>query len=188
MVGMEIAGLDAWTRAPELRSDTAVASATLASIAAFVIAVVILHNHLHSFQASFMASLYLSTSLIFDVARAQVFANTDGMSTFARLSKYTAASKFILILLEEFSKRSLIIDDNLRETVDTEKLRGLWNRAIFVWLKDVTFTGYYNIKTYDDFPDLPPDFSSRQISGDFGKRWSAGKTNITEKLCNKGSR
>ena len=180
MVGTEIASLNAWTRSPEFRSDTAVASATLASVAAFAVALVILHNHLHSFQASLVASLYLSTSLLFDVARVQIFASTNEMSDFARLSKYVAASKFVLIFLEEFPKQSLIENDNLRETIDTEKLRGFWNRALFVWLKSIIFTGYYNIKTYDDFPDLPPDFSSRQISGDFGKRWYAGKTNLAE--------
>lgn len=174
MVGAEAASLGSWIRSPA-HTDMVMALASLESAAAVATAIVVLYYHLHSLQASAVASMYLSVSLLFDTAKARGYFAIDGITAFGRLPKYTAAIKLALVLLDEIPKRNLIMDERLRQTVDSDKLSGFWNRVLFVWFRKTALEGYYSIRSYEDLPELPLDFSSRQISEEFGARWSASR-------------
>lgn len=150
------------------------AAASLATAAAVSASLLILHTHLHSLRSSAITSVYLFATLLFDLTRARSYYARDGMQMFGTLSVYTAAFKFALVLSEEITKRSLILDDHLKEVIGGEALDGFWTRSLFLWLNGTVVIAYRKVQSAGDLPCLGPELSSERISREFEYFYSKG--------------
>jgi ATP-binding cassette subfamily C (CFTR/MRP) protein 1 len=97
-----------WARPSHLRTQYSIAAGTLSVLDAVAIGLLSFLHHSRSVRPSTLLQLYLSISLLFDIARTRTLwlANTD--SLLAGLFTGATVSKLIMLCLETVEKRRIL--------------------------------------------------------------------------------
>lgn len=132
-------------------------------------------EHRHSLRPSTLLSIYLSITVLFDIARARSYFRRPGMATHGGLLTGIAFFKASLAILEEVSKRSLFKSQRGRSSLGPECTSGFWTRSLFLWLNSTLFLGFRRILSADDLDDIGPKFSSARLLKKFELYWAASK-------------
>lgn len=181
LVGAEAAALGLWLKTPSQRTDATLPAASLAMAAAAFISIVVVYSHFHSVQSSALASIYLSVTMLLDVTKARSYLerNESELTAIASLALTSASAKFVIVVLEEISKRDLLIDEELRKSQGKEEFCGFWNRSLFLWLNKTLFLGFCRIIRTTDLPNLACEFSSEALWRAFAPVWAKSKLYTT---------
>lgn len=127
-------------------------------------------SHTQFLQPLLFLSAFLSITLVFDLVTIYTFLHRTGLGTLARLTCILPALKFVLVILEEISKRSLIIAEN-RDQLGSEMTAGFWNRSTFLWINPLLLFGFRRILNNDALPDISLQFGSNMLYRDFKICW-----------------
>ncbi len=174
LVGCEGANIVLWNVLPIFRSHTSLAASILACAGSVCVAVVLYAEHMYSYRPSTFLSVYMSITLMFDVAKIRSYFIRDGMEPIAGLAIVTLVLKFAIVVLEEVSKRHLVDSKRLEAPLSKESVSGFWNRSFFLWLNSTMRLGFKNILKVENLPILGPEFDSQDLHTRFRKHWTTG--------------
>lgn len=172
LVGCHAASVYYWTQ-PPLFTPMAVTAAVFSISSDLCIGTLIYVEHIYAITPSALVSAYLSISLLFDIAKARSYFLREGLDALGPLTVVIAAIDFVLLILQEVSKRPLLLDD-LSSTVGAESLSGFWSRRLFLWINSTLLLGFQRILQVKDLPSLGPEFDSETLHAKFVKHWSKG--------------
>lgn len=178
LVGLCTASLATWQSSSLLQSGITVAATAVTFAASLGILSILYVAHSYSLQPSSFLSVFLAITALLDGAVARSYFRRGGMDGLAALEIAMAVVKFILVILEEFSKRSLFYSAELRSSTSTETVAGFWNRATFGWFNCLMLFAFRNTLTLDGLPKIDEAFDSAPLYNRFLPVWDRGKYNL----------
>ncbi|KAJ4856963.1 ABC transporter domain-containing protein [Trichoderma breve] len=138
-----------------------ISSATLEVIASALLLPVSFSEHARSRRPSFLLSVYLTLSLLFDIARARSFwlvAVTRSEDAFAGVFTASVALKAVIFLTESYPKTRWILWGTGSHS--PEETTGFWGLAVFSWLWKLFILGRRKVLSLDDLFHLDHHMSS----------------------------
>lgn len=150
-------------RTHSIRTDTALAAASLSCVASFATILLITAEHRYTLRPTSFLSLYISVSICLDVVKSRSFFLRHGLDTLGSISVASAALKVVLVVTQEIPKTSLILDETARTTSGKEDTSGFWNRVIFAWLNMTLLTGFRRTISLKDLEPLGPALSAMPL-------------------------
>lgn len=161
IVAVQLATVVFWYRSA-FNTTAAQAGTILSFLAAVGIVAVTYVSHSHFLQPLPFLALYLSVTFLFDLATIYTYVHRMGLETIAHLTCALPALKFVLMILEEISKRSLIVAEN-RDLLGNEVIAGFWSRSTFLWINPLLRFGFRHTIDNNDLPDLGHQFDSEEL-------------------------
>lgn len=171
---LEIISLVLYRNTPALKSDIALAAASMSCVASFTIVVLVVAEHRFTLRPTSLLSLYILLSLFLDVVKSRSYFLRHGLSVLGGLSAAAAAAKAILIGVQEVPKTALLIDKELRYTASKEATSGFWSRSVFVWLNSIFLVGFRQTLCIGDLEPLDPPLSAGPLLSRFIPKWDKG--------------
>ena len=171
--GLQIANAALWWNSP-LDSSLAKAAAIMSCVSAVCIAILLLAGHVYFLHSPGFLSIFLSVTMLFDIAITRTYFNRHGLATLGAVHATISVIKLALVILEEVSKRSLIRADELRSSFGHEAVAGFWNRSIFFWVNSTLLIGFRSKITQNSLDDIGPQFGSERLQADFRRIWESG--------------
>lgn len=138
---LEIISLVLYRNTTSLKSDIALAAASMSCVASFTIVVLVVAEHRFTLRPTSLLSLYILLSLLLDVVKSRSYFLRHGLSVLGGLSTTAAAAKAILIGVQEIPKTALLIDKELRYTASKKATSGFWSRSVFFSLAEFNLSG-----------------------------------------------
>ncbi|KGQ08923.1 Multidrug resistance-associated protein 1 [Beauveria bassiana D1-5] len=171
LVGVEIANLVVYSQTPSIRTDVALAAASLSCVGGLAIAFLLFIEYRHSLRPSALLSLYIITSLVIDVIKSRSYFIRHELQAPGSLSAAAAATKILITILQEVPKRHLLMDSELRNSTGREATGGFFYRNFFGWLNSIFATGFYTVLKVTDLEELGPELASRSLYPRFLQIW-----------------
>ncbi|KAJ6789938.1 hypothetical protein PWT90_07566 [Aphanocladium album] len=171
LLSCQIASLVLWAVSSVQQHDLAVASAAIACVGSVCIFFLLYAEHIYSYRPSTLLSVYLTIMVLFDIAKTRSYFLRGDLNALAGLSVAVVCTEFVLLLLQEVSKRGLVTTRNSQPRLGGEALSGFWGRALFLWINSTLQLGFRSILRIEDLKDLGPEFSSERLYAAFEPHW-----------------
>lgn len=175
LVCCEIANIVLWNVLPVFHSSYTTAASIMSVLGSLCILVITYAEHMHSYRPSTFLSVFLSVTLLFDIAKVRSYFLRDGMVLLAGLAVAILVMKLALVVLEEISKSHLVDKDSLPKPLSRESVSGFWNRSFFLWLNSTLLLGFRSILQLEDLPILGPEFNNEVLHNRFRSHWGKGE-------------
>jgi hypothetical protein len=108
LMSAQIAILVLWHMLALVRSDISIASAVLLCVSSLCISIILYAEHIYSIRPSTVLSMYLSLTMLLDVAKCRSYFLRSGYEPIGGIYVATIVLKTVLLLLEGISKRRLV--------------------------------------------------------------------------------
>lgn len=161
VAAIQLATVVFWYRSP-LNSKVAQAAALLSFLSSFGVIIMTYVSHAYFLQPSLFLASYLNVTLLLDLTTVYTYFHRTGLDGIARLTCSLSALKFILLIFEEISKRSLIIAGN-RDQLGSELTAGFWSRSTFLWINPLLLFGFRHTIDNSSLPEIGQQFDSKQL-------------------------
>ncbi|EJP67092.1 ABC bile acid transporter, putative [Beauveria bassiana ARSEF 2860] len=171
LVAVQTSNLVGRHAASLFRSKLALPAAAMSLLASVGIVIILCVAHTYSLQPSTFLGVFMSLTIIFDIAMACSCFRGHGFDTTGALSSYAIILKLTIVMLEQVSKRNLFQTKKSRCTVSREGAAGFWNRATFTWLYPLLTAGFGKELSRDDLPQIGQDFDCLQNFDKFFPLW-----------------
>ncbi|KAM3453053.1 hypothetical protein NHJ6243_009225 [Beauveria neobassiana] len=171
LLAVQTSNLVGWHAASLFRSKLALPAAAMSLLASVGIVIILCVTHTYSLQPSTFRGVFMSLTIIFDIAMACSCFRGHGFDTTGALSSYAIILKLTIVMLEQVSKRNLFQTKKSRCTVSREGAAGFWNRATFTWLYPLLTAGFGKELSRDDLPQIGQDFDCLQNFDKFFPIW-----------------
>ncbi|KAF4637009.1 hypothetical protein G7Y89_g1078 [Cudoniella acicularis] len=158
-----------WTRPTTLRTQLSVVAAFLSVFDAVSIGMLSFYDHTHSVRPSAILQIYLSTSLLFDIARARTLWLAGINFILAKVFTAGVIAKALLLCLEMREKRNNL-NPPYRNLV-REATSGFANLRIFWWLVWLLKTGARKIISLNDLDAAEEEFHSERLQTQLQSSW-----------------
>lgn len=129
-------------------------------------------DHRHAIRSHASITLYLLLGIATDATRSRSFFLRSGLLSLGLLSQVAGAMKLVLICLQEVSKRSLLIDEDLRKNLGTEATSGFLSRMMLLFLRPIFATGFRKELVAQHMGALDPDLSARLLHQQLRLHWN----------------
>lgn len=145
---------------------------SLELVATINVAIMVYVGHKHSVRSSSALALYLLSTFAVDIAKSRSFFLRSGLDTLGGIAVATACLRLCLVSLEEISKRSLIVDDELRELTGQESASGFFSRTFLLFLNPIFMTGFYETVRRGHMDKLGQELSSKNLHSQLNEQWN----------------
>ncbi|KAJ6443435.1 Cyclic peptide transporter [Purpureocillium lavendulum] len=152
------------------------AAAVVSAVGDLAIGSLLYAEHRHSYSPSILLSLYLSVTILFDIATVRSLFLRRDLRIVGAVSAATLLVKLILLVLEEVPKR-----DPSTSKTSQELSSGLWNRSVFWWLRSTFHQGFTAFLGVDDLPTLDQGLDTASLGSRLEKAWNS--VNRSGKHC-----
>ncbi len=169
IIAVQIATVVFWYRSP-LNSRVALAAAALYFLSSIGIAIMTYASHTYFLHPIIVLAAYLNVTILFDLVTIYTYFHRTGLGTIARLTCCLPALKFLLVILEEVSKRSLVIAGT-RQSLSREATAGFWSRSTFLWINPLLLFGFRHVIDNDNLPDIGRQFDSKELYQNLKECW-----------------
>ncbi|RDA85904.1 hypothetical protein CP532_2703 [Ophiocordyceps camponoti-leonardi (nom. inval.)] len=172
---LQVALLAVWVArgVPQTRLTVACLALTIASYVALSLTSYM--EHMRSVRPSSLLSVYLSISLLTDMARVRTLFFMPESRTLAGILLASLLLKLVLFALESTEKRHLLRDE--WKYVSPEDTSGFYSRALFVWLNAVFRKGFRTLLTIATLTPLDDEMLEASNPTKLIERWEkAGKS------------
>ncbi len=166
-----------WAIATHHRTKTAIPAASVELVAAACLAGIVYLEHRHSIRSSAFTAIYLLLSIAFEIVKGRSFFLRPGLILLGDMAEVTAGMRLLLLALQELSKRSLLIDDALRQNSGLETTSGFISRVLFLFLKPIFATGFRTELLMRHLSRLDPELSSEVLYRKLEPYWRPRRTN-----------
>lgn len=163
LAGCQAASLAVHARLPEFRTGITYAASSLELVAVIALCMMIYTEHKHTIRSSAFLALYIFFTVCADAVKSRSYFLRSGMETLAALAATTASLRACLIVLEEVSKKALLLDDDVRKGSGPEATSGYFQRAFFIYLYPMLMAGFRQNLTLQDMGKLGIHFSSKTL-------------------------
>lgn len=148
-------------------------AAVFSLLSAVCIAIISISGHFYFLSSSTFLGLFLTMTLPADIVTTLTYHNRPGLLQIAHLQIAVPVLKFVLLSLEEISKRSLIKAQNVRDSLGSEGLAGFWNKSLLIWLNPLLLFGFRHNITDGSLPTLASQFASDILYHEFECKWAS---------------
>ncbi|KAJ6779521.1 hypothetical protein PWT90_07627 [Aphanocladium album] len=169
MAAVQLASVVFWFRSP-LHSRLAEAAAIFYFLGSIGVIIITYASHAYFLQPVLFLASYLNITLLLDLVTIYSYYHRTGLDTIARLTCSLPVLKFILLALEETSKRSLVIAEN-RDQISREITAGFWNRATFFWVNPLLLFGFRHVIHDNNLPSIGEQFDSKYLYQKLKATW-----------------
>ncbi|EGX91989.1 ABC transporter, putative [Cordyceps militaris CM01] len=146
-------------------------AAVFSLLSAICIAIITAFSHVYFLSSSTFLGLFLTMTLPADIVTTLSYHNRPGLVLMARLQIAVPVLKFVILGLEEVSKRALIHSQNVRNSLGSENLAGFWNKSLLIWLNPLLLFGFRHKITSSSLPALASQFGSDILHREFETHW-----------------
>ncbi len=177
LVAVQIANLALWCASDLEYVDLKLGriAAAFSLLSASCITIISVSSHCYFIGSSTFLGLFLTITLPADIVTTLTYHSRPGLTHIARLQIAVPVLKFILLGLEEVSKRSLIRAQNVRDSLGDEGLAGFWNKSLLLWLNPLLLFGFRHNITSDSLPALASQYASDILYREFETKWASRK-------------
>lgn len=168
---VQVATTVLWFQSP-LNSRLSQGASIIAGISALCIGIIAYANHIYFIRPLPFLGLFLTITLLFDAATTRTYFLRTGLGSIARLHIAIPILKLIMLFLEEKSKRSLVIADDLRATLGSESFAGFYNTSLFLWINPIMLFGVRGRITTNFLPGIPREIDPIALHKDFVTIWA----------------
>ncbi|EGX92389.1 ABC multidrug transporter, putative [Cordyceps militaris CM01] len=180
-VGIEIASLSFRSASHVIVTETTLPAASLDLIAALVAASLLYVEHRRAIRSSALLGLYFFVRVVFEAVKCRSFFSRPGLAPVGALAAASCGVHLVLLTLQEVSKRELLIDPALQESLGEEGTAGFWKRMLFTYLNPMFIAGFRNVLCLQDLDNIGPEFSSALLHSKLkqhlhGVRWKSKNT------------
>lgn len=169
LFGLQLANLTLWSVPSAPRTRVSVAATTLSLVDVLAVGALLWAEHRYSHSPSTLLSLYLSTTLLFDVAITRSLFLRKDLTAISVLAAATVAVKLLILALEEIPKRGHSLS-----RVSKEVSSGWWNRSVFWWLNSTFRKGFKSFIRVDDLSSVDYQLSSHHLARKLDQAWKSG--------------
>ncbi|KAJ4158067.1 uncharacterized protein LMH87_008612 [Akanthomyces muscarius] len=163
LAGCQANSLAVHAQLPHCRTEITYAASSLELVAAVALCMMIHMEHKHAIRSSAFLALYLFFTVCADAVKSRSYFLRSGMETLGALAATTASLRACLIVLEEVSKKPLLLDDDVRAGSGPEATSGYFQRAFFIYLHPMLMTGFRQNLALQDMGKLGIQFSSKAL-------------------------
>ncbi|KAJ6785368.1 hypothetical protein PWT90_04529 [Aphanocladium album] len=163
LVGVEIASLSFRAASHNLITETTIPALSVDLAAAIVLAAILYVEHRRALRASALLGLYFLVRTVFDAVKCRSFFSRPGLAPAGALAAASCGLNFLLLILQEISKRGLLIDPELQESLGEEGTAGYWKRMLFIYLNPMFIAGSQKVLKLHDLGSIGPEFSSKLL-------------------------
>lgn len=127
-------------------------------------------EHRHTVRPSATISIYLALACVLDVARIRTQALVPGQTTVAGLLGAAVAVKLAALAVEMQEKTSILLPE-YAAGFSSEAHANLISRAFFLWLNPLLYTGFRNVMSAQDLPNIHQKLASEDLAARVQSRW-----------------
>ncbi len=160
----------------QYHSDTTTPAGAVDLLAALCTACLVHAEHHHSLRSSGLFSLYLFVAGLADVTKSRSFFLRAGTDALGGLEAAAAALELVLLLLQEISKRSAIVDVHLRDNVGIEATSGAMSKMLFLYLRPLFTIGFRRQLMLEDLDKLDPELAPELVHSQLKDYWPPRST------------
>ncbi|KAF4592615.1 ABC transporter [Ophiocordyceps camponoti-floridani] len=166
---LQVALLALWTSRgiPQTRLTVACLALTIAGYVA--ISLTSYMEHLRSARPSTLLSVYLSITILTDMARVRTLFFMPGSRTLAGLVLASLLVKVVIFGLESTEKRQILREE--WKNASPEDVGGFYNRALFAWLNSMLRRGFHSLLTVSTLPSLDEEMLEASNPMRLIERW-----------------
>lgn len=182
LVAVQIALLASASRAyahRNLSTEIPIAAFSLSFISSLGIGFIIFVGHIYHYASPAFLGFFLTITFLLDMAVARSFSFRDGFETLMGLQIAVPVVKFLIMILEEISKRSLFKDPAARSLLGREAVAGFWSRSLFFWANGLLLIGFRRSLTKKDIGEV--GFDTEYLHDKFSEHWK--KANKSSKFA-----
>ncbi|KAJ4153877.1 hypothetical protein LMH87_010345 [Akanthomyces muscarius] len=165
-----IANAVLWFQSP-LDSRLAKTASLCTCVSALCIGFIIYTNHVYFIRPPSFLGLFLTITIILDSVVTRAYYRRTGLGTIAQLHISVPVLKGTMLVLEEISKRSLVIAPRLRENLGSESFAGFWSTSLYLWLNRIMFIGMRGRLTTGLLPGISQEIDPVVLYKDFSAIW-----------------
>ncbi|RDA91871.1 hypothetical protein CP533_0366 [Ophiocordyceps camponoti-saundersi (nom. inval.)] len=167
LFGLRLAILLLWVdSSPVVRTRLTLTAASLSLADVVAMGSLIYADHRYSYSPSILVSLYISATILLDVANVRSLVLRQRLVPVAVINAISLTFKLLLLALEEVPKRHFSV-----LFVSKETSSGLWNRSVLWWLNSTFYKGYIAFLRIDDLIILDHKLSSRRLASSLDREW-----------------
>lgn len=140
----------------------------LSFVAVICISALTFLEHSRSPRPSILLSVYLSSTILFDIAQARslwLLATSRHEATYIKCFTAATVWKAVLILLESLHQQRWLNWD--RKKHSPEETAGFYGLGSFLWLNPLLFLGYKKVLNLSDLFSLDKDVSAEVLQTSF---------------------
>lgn len=161
-----------WALPDTPRTKASLAAAVVAFIAYAGLQLLSHLEHLYFIQPSFLLNLFLSLSLLFDIARVRTLWLAE-YTAIATVYTIGMSLKLIWFYLESRTKQAHFLNRTIQ--YGSEEVHGLYNRSFFWWINQLFVLGFKGNLSVESLPHLDQALSADTVHYAVKKRWDTGK-------------
>ncbi|KAJ3496535.1 hypothetical protein NLG97_g2588 [Lecanicillium saksenae] len=152
-------------------TKTAMPAASLELLAVINLGIMVYVGHKHAIRSSGLIASYVLVTFLFDIVKSRAFFLRSGLQALAGIATATAALRLCLLILEEVSKKNILIDEKVREATGPEATSGFFTRLFFIFLNRMLVTGFFQELQNPDIVKLDADFDSERLHAQLRQHW-----------------
>lgn len=171
IIACQATSLGMRSKSADSRTDTSIAAFSVDLVASLGLAGAIYIGHRHLTRSSGILALFLFFSMLVDITKSRSYFLRPHLESLGALAAATAALRLCLMVLEEVSKVSLLVDENVRKAAGSETTGGYFGRAFLVFLLPMLKSGYTSRLGPDNLVRLGLEFSSRTLHARLQRQW-----------------
>ncbi|OAA75848.1 ABC multidrug transporter [Akanthomyces lecanii RCEF 1005] len=175
LVVVEATSLSLRTMSTEARTDTSVPAASMELIAALTIGSIIYMEHRHAIRTSALLGISLLAGILIDIVKSRSFFLRHGLAALGALAVASGSLRLCLLILEEISRRALVVDKGIRQSLSAEATSGFMTRLLFLFLTPMLTAGFSQELGPKHLTKLGLDFSSQHMHEKLKKHWKRAK-------------
>lgn len=164
-----------WTLNSTLCTRLSVPYTILSTLSAIGIGIVSYFEHTRSVRPSTLLAVFLTLTLLFDVAIARTLWLLVPGAQLAAVFTTSVAVKAVLLVLEAREKTPL---PKCRPRLSPESLSSVYSRSFFWWINPLFLKGYRKILALHDLDRLEDELASERLCQKMTLAWRTGKSSI----------
>ncbi|QGA22297.1 hypothetical protein EYB26_010013 [Talaromyces marneffei] len=149
-----------WALPHTPRTRASLAAAVVAFIAYSGLQLLSHLEHLYSIEPSLLLNLFLSVSLLFDIARIRTLWLAH-YTTIATVYTISSLLKLVWFYLESKTKQAHFLNRTIQ--YGSEEIHGLYSRSFFWWINQLFLLGFNRDLTVENLPHLDQALSSNIV-------------------------
>ncbi|KNG85917.1 ABC multidrug transporter [Aspergillus nomiae NRRL 13137] len=169
-----------WALPTANRTQASIAANAVLTVGILFLGVLSYAEHYYSVTPSLLLSIYLSITLLFDIAKTRTLwlrELAEINRTIAILTSVAVGVKALLLLLETVEKRRIL--KNSYVNYPPEATGSIFNRFFFWWLIPLFRTGFSKLLSVGDLYTLDRQLSSKTLHDSLETMWNNGnKTSL----------
>jgi ATP-binding cassette subfamily C (CFTR/MRP) protein 1 len=151
-------------------TDVAIASSVLQLLGAVTFVILTTLEHSRTTRPSTLITIYLIAAIVADGVQLRTLFDRNYVPVIARIISAGAGTKFVLLILESWSKEAYLISND--DGLGPEDVSGPFVRDTFWWLNPLLLLGNRALLAFKDLPPIDQQLFSTRLQKRMADSWA----------------